>query len=123
MQRTIIELTDDLDNGPIAEGKGGTVTFEVDGREYEIDLRLKNEAALRKTLQPYLLAARVVKKGRGGGARRHRPGSGATAVAASAKTIRAWARANGYDVPDMGRISQEVLRAFEEAQAARSPHP
>lgn len=35
------------------------------------------------------------------------------ATAPSAAEIRAWARTNGYEVPDRGRIRADVLAAFE----------
>ena len=43
-QRIVTELTDDTNGKPADE----TVTFGLDGREYEIDLTSKNAAALRK---------------------------------------------------------------------------
>lgn len=36
----------------IPAGKGKTVTFDLDGRSYEIDLTAKNGCDLRKALQP-----------------------------------------------------------------------
>ena len=37
-QRTIVQLTDDLDGKPIPDGKGETVRFSLDRTDYEIDL-------------------------------------------------------------------------------------
>ena len=34
------------------------------------------------------------------------------------KAVREWARANGYDLPDRGRIPAEILQAWEEAHPA-----
>ena len=43
-KRTVIELVDDLDNSPAAE----TVTFGLDGTQFEIDLSQNNAAKLRE---------------------------------------------------------------------------
>lgn len=32
------------------------------------------------------------------------------------KTIRAWARENGFEVPDRGRLPDNIIAAFQEAQ-------
>ena len=57
-QRTVIELTDDLDGKPIPDGKGETIRFSLDQQEYEIDLAAKNAKALREALDRYVSAAR-----------------------------------------------------------------
>jgi hypothetical protein len=87
-QKVHITLEDDLDGGDADE----TVAFGLDGRSYEIDLNEKNAKALR-----------------GGRAK------GRTQVGASAREIRDWARSNGHNVPDRGRIPSEVREAFEAA--------
>jgi nucleoid-associated protein Lsr2 len=106
-QRTIVRLTDDLSGAEIAAGKGETVTFSLDGRTYEIDLTAKNASALRKALRPYIEASRPSK-----GSRR-RPTR--TRVAADTRTVKQWARANGYQVRDRGRIPKAVIDAFDAA--------
>lgn len=69
VQRMIVRLTDDLTGAEIPSGRGETVTFSVDGRSYEIDLTAKNASVLRKTLRPYVEAARPIKGSRRGPAR------------------------------------------------------
>jgi hypothetical protein len=44
-QRTVVQLTDDLSGVEIPSGKGETVTFNLDGRSYEIELTIANSAA------------------------------------------------------------------------------
>src|SRR5918993_4342648 len=72
-QRTVIELTDDLDGRPIPDGKGETIRFSLDRQDYEIDLGEKNAKALRDALSKYVAAARRAGgtrgRGRGGGPR------------------------------------------------------
>ena len=53
-QEVIYKLTDDLDGSDAEE----TISFALDGSNYEIDLNIKNAAALRKALDKYVAAAR-----------------------------------------------------------------
>lgn len=105
-QKVNIVLVDDLNGSEATE----TVTFGLDGTTYEIDLNDKNAAALRDVLSGYIGHGRKV----GAAARRGRR-TAATASGPSAKEIRDWARANGHDVPDRGRVSAEVREAYEKA--------
>ncbi len=59
-KRVVVRLTDDLSGAEIPAGKGETVTFDLDGRSYEIDLTAKNANMLRNALRPYLEAGRPV---------------------------------------------------------------
>ena len=105
-QKISIVLEDDLDGGEATE----TVTFGLDGTSYEIDLNDKNAAMLRDALAPYVGHGRKV----GAAPRRGRKTS-ASSDGPSAREIRDWARSNGFDVPDRGRVSSEVREAFEKA--------
>ncbi|WP_344368612.1 Lsr2 family protein [Agromyces tropicus] len=53
-KRTIVTLVDDIDGSEAAE----TVSFSVEGVDYEIDLSAANATALRNVLQPFAAAAR-----------------------------------------------------------------
>jgi len=112
-QKVNIILVDDIDGSEATQ----TVSFGLDGSNYEIDLNDDNANALREALAPYLGHARKVARGGGSGARRGRSGAGAGAGngGASAKEIREWARANGHDVPERGRIPADVREAYESA--------
>jgi hypothetical protein len=105
-QKVHIVLEDDLDGSPASE----TVTFGLDGKSYEIDLNDKNAGKLRDALAQYVGAARSV-----GGARRGGRKAAATNLGPSAREVRDWARSNGYDVPDRGRIPADVRSAFDAA--------
>jgi hypothetical protein len=107
VQRTEVQLIDDLDGKEIPTGKGETVLFAIDGTSYEIDLHGRNAAALRKTLAVYVAAARPVKPSRG--ARRHQ------ATEPDVRQIKAWARENGYEVADRGRIPGQIRDAYNAA--------
>jgi hypothetical protein len=97
-------LVDDLDGTDAEE----TVSFAIDGSNYEIDLSKANATELRQALAPYIQAGRKVSGGR------RRKGQRA-AAATSASDIRQWARENGWDVPDRGRVSAEVREAYAAA--------
>jgi hypothetical protein len=98
---------DDID-GSEAEG---TVRFALDGAEYEIDLNAKHAEALRKSLAKYIDAAR-----RSGAARRPaRSGRRASASGVNTTEVREWAKAQGYEVKDRGRVPAELVVKFRAA--------
>ena len=104
-QKVNVSFVDDLD-GSEAEG---TVVFGVDGKQYEIDLSASNAAKLRELFTPFVGAGRKV----GGGARVPRMSSVSRTSREDAKAIREWAGAQGLAVSARGRISTEVLEAYE----------
>ena len=120
-QRTIVTLVDDL-TGEVAENIS-TVEFALDGRTYELDLTDDNSAKLHDALSQYVNAARKI------GGRRHsaaRPDGGSKSTGRATghnretlKSIREWAKKNGHNVSDRGRLPAEVVQAWETAQAAR----
>ena len=105
-QRVHVVLVDDIDGSDAGE----TVTFGLDGSTYEIDLNEKNAAALREALSPYVGHAR-----RSGGPRRGKKSAAAASTGPSAAVVREWARENGWDVPDRGRVSADVRQAYDAA--------
>jgi hypothetical protein len=97
-QRTVIQLVDDLDGTEIVDGAGETVTFALDGGQYEIDLTNDHADEMRAALDHYVRSARKV-----GGRQRRARGAATVAKAApavdySAQAVRVWARANKIDV-------------------------
>ena len=108
VQRVEILLTDDLDGGKIPAGNGETVPFALDGTSYEIDLRTRHATALRAALRPYVDAGRPIKNSRGRRVTR-------TPIDADPRTVKEWARANGYEVNDRGRVPAHIREAFDAA--------
>jgi Lsr2 len=99
---------DDID-GSDAEG---TVRFGLDGTEYEIDLNAEHAQALRDAIARYMKAARRV----GGAARRpSRAGRRASASGLNTTEVREWAKAQGIEVKDRGRIPAELVVKFKSA--------
>jgi hypothetical protein len=117
-QKVQVLLVDDIDGGTAEE----TVTFSLDGVAYEIDLTAKNAAELRESFSRWVGHARKTgsgsRSGSGGGGRQSR-GGGQTRRSGSssgdATAIREWARQNGHEVSERGRISAEVRKAYEAA--------
>jgi len=114
-QRVNVVLVDDLDGSDAAE----TVTFGIDGVDYEIDLSDGNAQELRGALSRYIdagrrVAGRKAAGRRSGGGKGRRVASGADG-GPSASDIRAWARENGWDVPERGRVSADVREAYAAA--------
>jgi hypothetical protein len=93
-----------------------TIAFGLDGSAYEIDVCDDHAAELRDAFAPYVGAAR--RAGRSPVTSAQRRG-GRRAAGANDKQrvsdIRAWARANGHQVSERGRISSTVLAAYEAA--------
>jgi hypothetical protein len=109
-------LSDDFDDDVPADE---TVTFALDGTTYEIDLSDKNAADMREAFAKYVGAARKVSgRGRasGGGRSKATGGTGAGRMdREQAGAIRDWARKNGHEVSDRGRIPATVVEAYEAA--------
>jgi hypothetical protein len=109
---TITRLIDDLDGSDAQR----TVTFAWDGRTYEVDLSKKNVAAFEKTMKPYLAAARSARTTPTRTSGRSRTATTGAQRRRDLQAIREWARANGHEVSDRGRISASVIEAYEAAQ-------
>jgi uncharacterized membrane protein len=107
-QKIQVLLVDDLDGGE-AEG---TVRFGLDGVDYEIDLSAEHAEALRRALAPFIDAAR---RGLGAGRQQGRRGRRAAASGLDTTEVREWARAQGIEVKDRGRIPAEVVARFKAA--------
>lgn len=104
-RKTVETISDDLDGSANASA----VSFSYDGVEYSIDLSKKNKTALDKLLKPYLEAGTRV-GGRRSGARRS---SGPSSKRSDLNDVRAWATAQGMKVSDRGRVSADILAAFD----------
>jgi Lsr2 len=102
-------LIDDLDGGQAED----TVRFGLDGAEYEIDLSAKHAEAIRKALEPYVSAAR---RAAGSAARRPgRNGRRAATAGPDSTAVREWAKAQGIEVKDRGRVPAELVVKFRAA--------
>ena len=116
-RRIVHQLVDDIDGTLLDVGEGETVLFSLDGVAYEIDLTDENAAALRSALERYTKAARTVSSARAvsrsasssSGRKRRRSGQ------QDYSGVREWAKQNGYQVSERGRVPASVLEAYEAA--------
>jgi nucleoid-associated protein Lsr2 len=101
-------FVDDLD-GSAADG---TVRFGLDGTDYEIDLNTEHAQALRDALARYVSAGR---RAAGGTRRSARGGRKASANGVNATEVREWAKTQGIEVKDRGRVPAELVVKFKAA--------
>jgi len=101
-------LIDDLD-GSDAEG---TVRFGLDGEQYEIDLSTEHAKELRTALARYIDAGRRVT----GTARRAGQNGRKTPASSISNTeVRTWAKAQGLEVKERGRVPADLLARYRAA--------
>ena len=101
-------FVDDID-GSDAEG---TIRFGLDGTDYEIDLSTAHAADLRQALAKFIEAGR---KAPGSARRPARTGRKATAASVDTTVVRAWAKEQGIDIKDRGRVPADVVVRYREA--------
>lgn len=105
VQRVNILLVDDVDGTEAVE----TVSFGLDGTAYEMDLNEEHAAQLRDTLSKYVANARKVRTSTARSTKRS-ASNGPTST-----QVRQWARENGYEVSDRGRVHADIRAAYEAA--------
>lgn len=100
-QRVQVILEDDLDGSSASE----SVKFSLDGVDYEIDLSTENAAKLRKDFDRWVESARKV-------TRRRKPSRGGAQATGTPNEIREWARAQGMQISNRGRVPTEAREAY-----------
>ncbi|RCW42937.1 Lsr2 protein [Halopolyspora algeriensis] len=118
-QKVTVQLVDDVD-GSEAES---TVEFGLDGVDYAIDLSADNAAELRDALAAYVAGSRRIGgRKRSGGKAGKTSKAGKTASSPNTadrernQAIREWAREQGMQVSDRGRIPAEIVDAYNKAK-------
>jgi nucleoid-associated protein Lsr2 len=120
MARKIV-FVDDLTGEEIPDEDGGPIQFSLGEEFFEMDLGSKSLAKLTKALQPFMDKAmsveppepEPVRSPRSATTKRTKfPGEGKDYLDA----VRRWARGNGYEVADRGRIAGSVKEAYEAAK-------
>jgi hypothetical protein len=91
-------------------GKPGTQTrtISLDGRAMEVDLCAKDSKAFDKVTAKYLPHARKVRRAPATGRR-------TTSDRQHSANVREWAKAQGYEVSDRGRIPVSVEEEYQAA--------
>jgi len=109
-KQVVVTMVDDYDGKSTADE---TVEFSIDGVSYEMDLSVLNASKLRGLIEPWQVKARKV------GGRRQQKGAAKTGPATDRQqtaAIRIWAEANGHQVSTRGRISADVIQAYNAAK-------
>jgi hypothetical protein len=124
VQVTTLCDVDDVD-------EGSTFSFALRGVSYEIDLCDRHLKELEGMLEPFIDSGRRI-GGRRQAAARTAPPAARPAPSAPADgygkasndldkdariKVREWAKSNGFEVGDRGRISQDIYNAYQEAHA------
>lgn len=108
-----VRNVDDVDGSEADE----TVTYAVDGIEYQIDLSAENAEKFRDTFAPWVEKSRRAPSRRGG--RRQsaaKPSPTGRGKEVDSAQVRDWARANGIDVSAKGRLPASLVEQFLAAQ-------
>lgn len=91
------------------EPNAATVTFGVGDQWYEVDLTPEERKKFEASLKEYVKAGRKASK---------EPGKKKvvpTTTAEEREKIRKWAKENGHEVAEYGRIRKEVFKAYWDA--------
>ena len=112
-RRVVVELVDDID-GTVFGEDGESISFSVNGVDYEIDLKDKHASKFHKQVGFFIEHATRI------GGRTRRTGRSVAAGTpvprrSNSKAIRAWAAEQGHEISSRGRIPTEVEQAFQDA--------
>jgi hypothetical protein len=103
MQKTTTTLVDDLDGTEALS----TVSFSIDGANYEIDLNVRHIAEFRSDIEPYIKYARKV--------RQEKVALRSAASRRRSKAIREWIKEMypNAQVPPRGRIPTHFTKQYD----------
>lgn len=113
-RRVITTLVSDLSGEPADAEAGETIQFAYRGTSYTIDLTSNEAAGFDLAMAPYLAHATkktTTRRPARTPANKNTPSSAGT----NSQRIRSWARENGYEVSDRGRVKAEIVEAFNAA--------
>jgi hypothetical protein len=94
---------------------GQPVIVGFDGAQYEVDLCQEHRDELVRFLEPYLAGARRGGQAVAPRASRRRPSGSKRAARSSSADVREWARSQGYEVSDRGRVPAAIAAEFAQA--------
>lgn len=115
-QKVTIEYTDDVSGDSLVADEVRTVEFALDGSSYEIDLSADNAAKLRDELATWIGHARKVTANKRVAKVASAPRAGRASVDREQnQAVREWARSQGHEISDRGRISSKIMAAYQAA--------
>lgn len=111
-QRVVTLITDDITGEESAEA--ATHTLSLDGIAYEIDLAPDSYGQLLKVMEPYMENGRRAGKVKAATAGSKKGAARAASGPDTAK-VREWAKAQGFEVNDRGRVPANIREAYDKA--------
>lgn len=108
--KTVTTLIDDIDG---STDDVLTCAFGLGDASFEIDLNAAHREELESVLAKFVAVARPVSGPRS--ARSRKPEPGGRADRDHSHAVRVWAKENGYEVSERGRISKSIVEAYEAA--------
>ncbi|HEV8295910.1 MAG TPA: Lsr2 family protein [Acidimicrobiales bacterium] len=111
-RRVIVQVSCDLCGAEV--GPDAATEFAVGGRAYTIDLCQTHKDEFLSSFDRYIEGAQPLASRRAAAASGAEPARRRTSRRATGEVgaIREWARANGFDVSDRGRIPAAVIDAY-----------
>lgn len=97
-----------------ADGATETLDFSYRRADYQIDLSARDARALDKLLAPVLAASRRREKR----PVTRRPVTETPSGVPVPKAVRAWAKNEGIEVSDRGRVAADVMKRYQDAHGA-----
>lgn len=110
-QQFQVQYIDDIDGSNLGS-EANTISFAFDGKEYSIDLSDENAAQFREVMAPYVENGHRVT---GTKSRPAKKSAGRSSSASDLGVVREWARENGYEISDRGRIPGTIMGAYAAA--------
>lgn len=110
--QTTVTFVDDIDGS--TEGVE-RYTFNWLGTDYEIDLAPKSAKKLIDVMTTYADKATRVPKSRPSNSERGRVSATPTPPKEDIQAVRSWAREQGFEVSERGRVSQAIKEAYDQA--------
>ncbi|MGP4112752.1 histone-like nucleoid-structuring protein Lsr2 [Streptomyces sp. 4N509B] len=107
-QKVVTIYTDDLTGAEASDVS--THRFSLNGVEYEIDLTPENYDKLDAALRPFIEKGRKV-----GRLRRSVAGAKRATPSEDTAAIRQWAKEEGLEISERGRVPASIRDAYEKA--------
>jgi hypothetical protein len=111
--KTVVQIVDDFDGKSLDSANAETVRVTLEGASYELDLSHANAQKLRDDFGKWLDRGRRASRRSGAGAGRRRAET--SRHPSQTQSIRRWARSNGLEISDRGRIPASIVDAYNSA--------
>ncbi|AZG48044.1 histone-like nucleoid-structuring protein Lsr2 [Gordonia insulae] len=107
---TRYEITDDIDGKPLDVDDLNVVDWSWRGVDYQFDTSTANLQRIESGRVP--VSTLLTRSRRKGGRRQATTRRARSTAGVDTKQVREWARENGHDVSDRGRLPDHVVDAY-----------